>query len=180
MSALLEEDTTGFLRGAGRIELGPIAGADVEQSFTRAFVAAGFGPAPGDTHRAADASAGYPFLIQTVGYYIWREAESRGGTLTAGLVDRVIARALRWHEKTVVRSALAAVTDQDLEFLYALAADGPATGEDLGHRMGAAAVKVPVCRDRLLAAGLIEAAEQDRVGFALPVLRQYLRSTRTE
>lgn len=96
------------------------------------------------------------------------------------MVDR-IARALQRHAKTIIRSALSIVPAKEMKFLHALAADArPSTDEDLGHRMAAAAVEVSACRARLLAAGLIEAVERDRIDFAVPGFRQDLRATRQE
>jgi hypothetical protein len=178
---LLKKDSETFLRRAGRIELMRVAVADVERSFARTFAAAGFDATPADVRRAADATAGYPFLIQAVGYFLFREAEAAQGALTADTVDRGITRALQWHAKPVIQSALSAVPAKDMEFLRALAADaGPSAEEDLGRRMGAAAAEVSACRTRLLAAGLIEAVERNRIDFAIPGFRPHLRATRTE
>lgn len=175
---LLEDDSADFLYRAGWIGLRAVAVTDVEKSFARAFAAAGFDPAPGDIRRAAAATAGYPFLVQAVGYFIWREAEEGHGALTAGSVDRGIERALGMHTKAVIGSALAEVTEPGMEFLNAMAADdGPSTREDLGRRLDITADEVLSYGFRLRAAGLLEPAEQGRIDFAIPWLREHLRRT---
>lgn len=175
---LLNHDSADFLYRAGWIGLRAVAVSDVEKSFARAFATAGFDPAPGDIRRAAAATAGYPFLIQAVGYSIWREAEENRGTLTADSVDRGIERALRLHTKAVIRTALDEVTGPGLEFLSAMVVDdGPSTREDLGRRLGVTAEEVLSRAFRLRAAGLLEPAEQGCIDFAIPWLREHLRAT---
>lgn len=173
---LLKEDSAAFLRRAGRIELRHVAVADVESSFARTFVAAGFDVSPGDVRRAADATAGYPFLIQIVGYFLWQDTEKARGAFSAAVADRAIARAFRWHSKTVLQSALSGLSAQDMDFLRALAADaGPSTDDFIERQTGAVSSEVSDCRSRLMDARLIEAHGQNLIGFAVPRLCQYIR-----
>jgi hypothetical protein len=99
VSALLREEPARFLRHAERIVLRNVPLTDVEESLGRIFAAGGFS-APADTFRqTAEATAGYPFLVQLVGYFLWREAEAGEG-LTAIAVTRAIDRAHQWHART--------------------------------------------------------------------------------
>lgn len=180
VAELLEDASASFLYHAGCIGLRDVPVSEVEKSFARTFAAAGLNPAPGDIRRAAEATAGYPFLVQGVGYFIWQETENAGGTLTAS-VDRGIERALRLHTKAVIHTALAELTGPDLEFLHAVAADGgPFTREELARRLDTTHDEVMAQAFRLRAAGLLEPVEQGRIGLAIPWLREHLRSTRTE
>lgn len=62
-------------------------------SFTSIFAAAGFDIPPHLVQEAAAATGGYPFLIQLVGYVLWREAENNNGTVTAAEADRAVQAA---------------------------------------------------------------------------------------
>jgi hypothetical protein len=181
VAGLLEEDAAAFLRPADRIELQSVPVTDVEKSFARTFAASGFDTTSESVHRAADATGGYPFLVQLVGYYLWREAEINDRTLTADAVDRGIERAHQWNARTVLASALSALSPRDIDFLRAMAVDDvPSTDSDVGRRMGAKASQVANYRARLMAAGLIEAPGQGQIDFAIPGLRRHLRALRQE
>jgi len=75
--------------------------ADVERYLGATFAAGGWA-APDDNFRqAAEATDGYPFLIQLVGYFLWREAEGGNG-LNAAALTRAIERAHEWNAHTIL------------------------------------------------------------------------------
>jgi hypothetical protein len=177
VSDLLNEGVATFLRRADKIDLHAAGIRDVERSFTSIFAAAGFQIAPGLIHRAAESTGGYPFLIQLVGYFLWREAENNTGTVTATESERAITAAHRRNARTVIEAALSTASPKDLEFLRAMAQDdGPSVAGDIGERLQAKTNLVANYRSRLLAAGLIEPAGHGKIDFAIPGLRQHLRN----
>ncbi|GAA3313929.1 ATP-binding protein [Arthrobacter ramosus] len=177
VSDLLNEGVATFLRRADKIDLHAAAVREVEDSYAATFARAGIGLSPDLVHRAAEATGGYPFLIQLVGYFLWREAENNGGTLTEIEVGHAIDAAQRRHARTVIEAALATASPKDMDFLLAMAEDNePSTAADIGHRLGARTNLVANYRARLLAAGLIEASGHGKVDFAIPGLRQHLRA----
>lgn len=176
VSDLLNEGVATFLRRADKIDLHAAAIRDVEASFAETFEAAGIEIAPDLIHHAAAATGGYPFLIQLVGYFLWKEAEKHDDSLSSTTVDRAIAAANRRNERVVIEAALATVSPKDLEFLHAMAVDdGTSTAANIVRRTGSRPTLVAKYRTRLLAAGLIESAGHGKVDFAIPGLRQYLR-----
>ena len=178
VSDLLNEGVATFLRRADKIDLHAAGIRDVEASFRETFDTAGITIAPDLVRRAAVATGGYPFLIQLVGYFLWREAENHNRSLSAPAVDRAIAAAVRRNERVVIEAALATASAKDLEFLHAMAIDdGTTTTADLIQRTGSRPTLVAKYRTRLLAAGLVESAGHGKVDFAIPGLRQYLRKT---
>jgi hypothetical protein len=92
VSELLAEEPAAFLRQADRIVLHNVAVDDVEESFARTFAAGGFDAPSGTFRQAAEATGGYPYLVQLVGYFLRREAEAGQG-LTPSMVDRAIEQA---------------------------------------------------------------------------------------
>lgn len=177
VSDLLNEGVATFLRRADKIDLHSAAIQEVEASFSETFQEASFNITSTLVRHAAEATGGYPFLIQLVGYFLWREAENNDGMLDAPAVSRAIEAANRRNERTVIEAALSTASPKDLEFLHAMAQDDTAAAAgDIGRRLGAKSNLVANYRTRLLDAGLIEPAGHGNVDFAIPGLRQYLRS----
>jgi hypothetical protein len=176
VSDLLNEGVATFLRRADKIDLHAAAVNDVEASFAETFSTAGIRITPDLVRRAAEATGGYPFLIQLVGYFLWREAENHDGSLSPAAVDRAVAAAVRRNERVVIEAALATASAKDLQFLHAMAVDdATSTAADIVQRTGSRPTLVAKYRTRLLAAGLIESGGHGKVDFAIPGLRQYLR-----
>lgn len=100
VSNLLGSEPAAFLRQADQIVLRNVAVADVERSLGKTFAAGGFDASAGTFRQAAEATDGYPFLVQLVGYFLWREAEDGEGVTNAALT-RAIERAHQWHARTV-------------------------------------------------------------------------------
>lgn len=176
VSDLLNEGVATFLRRADRINLHEAAVADVTTSYRDLFKQGDITVPPELIEKAAEATEGYPFLIQLVGYYLWMEAGKAGWTLEASTVQRAVAAAQRRNTLVVVESALSDLSDRDREFLNAMAAqDGPSAAGQIGAELRAKPNVVSKYRKRLIAAGLIEPAGYGKVDFAMPGLRTYLR-----
>ncbi|MGF9664270.1 hypothetical protein AAIH25_20630 [Arthrobacter crystallopoietes] len=125
---------------------------------------------------AAEATEGYPFLIQLVGYYLWMAAGKAGWVLDQNTVRGALAAAQRRNTLVVVESALSDISAKDREFLDAMAEqDGPSTAAQIGQIIKSKPNVVSKYRNRLIAAGLIESAGYGKVEFAIPGLRPYLR-----
>ena len=178
VSDLLNEGVATFLRRADRINLHEAAIAEVTASYSELFSEGGIDVSPGLVSEAAEATEGYPFLIQLVGYYLWLEAGKANWKLDESGVHRAISAAQRRNTLVVVESALSDISDKDREFLDAMALqDGPSAAGLIGNIMTAKPNVVSKYRKRLIAAGLIESAGYGKVDFAIPGLRQYLRET---
>jgi len=179
VSDLLNEGVATFLRRADRIDLHAASIGDVQQSYLDTFTEGGFTLDPGLARRAAEATGGYPFLIQLVGYFLWQEAEKVSPTLTEQMVDQAVAAAHRRNERMVIEAALSTASRRDLDFLTAMAEDtGPSAVGDIGTRMRAKPNTVGYYRIRLIDAGLIESAGYGLVCFAIPGLREHLLRSR--
>ncbi|MDQ0819177.1 hypothetical protein QFZ79_001471 [Arthrobacter sp. V4I6] len=176
MSDLLNEGVATFLRRADRINLHEAAIAEVTASYSELFSQGGISISPDLINESAEATEGYPFLIELVGYCLWLEADKAGWKLDQSSVQRAITAAQRRNTLVVVESALSDISDKDREFLDAMAAqDGPSAASQIGTILKAKPNVVSKYRKRLIAAGLIETAGYGKVDFAIPGLRQYLR-----
>lgn len=176
VSDLLNEGVATFLRRADRIDLHAATVNEVERSFAETFQEAGITISAKLIREAAEATGGYPFLIQLIGYQLWRQAEISGMAIEERNLSQAIDAATRRHEMTVIEAALSTASDKDKDFLYAMSEDeGPVVSGNIGKRLGAKSNVVANYRNRLLAAGLIEAPSYGKVSFAIPGLREYLR-----
>ncbi|GAB3277358.1 ATP-binding protein [Sinomonas notoginsengisoli] len=176
VSDLLNAGVATFLRRADRIDLHAVSIGETAASYGELFAQGGFTLGADLAAEAAQATGGYPFLIQLVGYFLWRQAEARE-TLDAEAVARAVAAARRRNDRVVIEAALATVSAKDLAFLHAMAQDdGVAEVGDIGRRMEARPNTVSNYRSRLIEAGLIEQAGYGRVDFAISGLREYLRA----
>jgi hypothetical protein len=177
VSDLLNEGVATFLRRADRIDLHAASVEETARSYEALFGEGGFSLDPETAHAAAEATGGYPFLIQLVGYFLWREAETAGGPITGAMVERATEAARRRNDRMVIEAALANVSELDFEFLRAMSQDdGPSATGEIGRRLGLKSNAVANYRTRLIDAGLVEPAGFGKVDFAIPGLREYLRN----
>lgn len=178
VSVLLNEGVATFLRRADRIDLHAAAINEVARSYTDTFCGAGISISNELIQQAAKATDGYPFLIQLIGYQLWRQAEINNMDINQENAAQAIDAAIRRHEATVIEAALSTASDKDKDFLHAMAEDdGPVAAGDIGKRLNAKSNVVANYRARLIAAGLIEAPAYGKVDFTIPGLRNYLRKT---
>lgn len=178
VSDLLNEGVATFMRRADRIDLATVSVADVVRSYRQTFVPLGVQMSDEIFDEAAQVTGGYPFMIQLVGYHLWRIAERRQPGERLPLTDArlAFAEASRRHQRMVIEAALATVSAKDLDFLRAVAVDdGAAAVADIAERMGSAKNTVGNYRARMISAGLVQSAGYGLVDFTMPWLREYLR-----
>lgn len=175
VSALLNDDVLTFLRRADRHSLSAVAFADVATAIVEPIESAERRISPELAVRAAEATGGYPFLIQLVGYHIWRR-QPRHRDITEADVEAGIVAARRRLGALVHEPALADLPGVSRTFLLAMAQDdGPSKMSDIASRLDVDANYASQYRLRLIAAELIEPAGHGRVTFTMPYLRDYLR-----
>lgn len=171
---LLTEAQVTFLRRAERRHLGDVALQEVATAFRDTIEDNGRTIADDALDRITAATGGYPFMIQLVGYQVWRKATSDHIDLNAA--RNGIEQARTRLGSLVHAPALRDLSDVDRTFLAAMAVDdGPTKTADLAQRMKKEPGYVGVYRARLLAAGMIESVAFGLVDFAIPYLRDYLR-----
>jgi hypothetical protein len=164
-----------FLRRADKQVLGDVPIAEVQDAFAESFVSGGREIDPEALEAAAAATYGYPFLIQLIGYHIWRLKDESPISIQTAIVGIEAAR--RRLGSLVHETALADLSDLDKTFLAAMSLDdGESRISDIRHRMGdITSQHANTYRERLLAARLITQAGRGKVDFALPYLRMFLR-----
>lgn len=176
VSDLLDEGVATFLRRADRVDLHAVSIREVQASYERQFGAAGFDFPEGALQQAATATMGYPFLVQLVGYFLWKEAELGAGVVDEQAAGKALRAALKRNIRMVIGPAIARASERDMDYLRAMAVDeGPSSTAKVAERMGASLQLATNYRARLIEAGLIEAAGRGAVKFSIPGLREHLR-----
>ena len=166
-----------FLQRAKHVELSRLSDFEVGESFEDTMSRAGMAVETDVARRLTEASAGYPFMVQLVGYYVWRAA-ARGGSDVVGEPDasKGIAAARESFDGMVIEPALRRVSSMQLEYLRAMArcGAGDVSSGDIAAEMGLATTSVGSYRKRLIDAGYIEASGYGKASFAIPYMREYL------
>ena len=174
VSGLLNDEVLTFLRRADRHLLSALDVDDVQDALGRTIAAHGRHIEPAQSRRAAEASRGYPYLVQLVGYHIWRQA--RGDRIGPKSVDEGTAEAIARLATLVHEPALQDLSEVDRRFLVAMAEDDGRTAvADLARRLVKDRHYVNTYRRRLIAAQVIEEAGRGHVRFTIPYLRDHLR-----
>ena len=172
---LLGDKVLTFLRRADRQHLGTVDAVDVAEALRRPIAAAGRRIEDEAVSEAVSGTGGYPFLIQLVGYWIWRSNETAHTIDLAQARDGIIA-ARRRMGSLIHEPALFDLSSVDRTFLAAMATDeGPSKMSDIASRLDSGPNYASQYRLRLIAAGMIRPAGHGYVDFAVPYLRDYLR-----
>ncbi len=175
VSAVLNDNVLTFLQRADRYVLGPVDFADVERAIREPIEANGRTIAAAALDEAAHATGGYPFLIQLVGRYSWRQHPSEE-EITLADVTMGVTEARKRMGSLIFEPALADLSDIDRTFLTVMAQDdGPSRMSDICVRLNVTANFGSQYRLRLIEAGLIEGVRHGEVDFVQPLLREYLR-----
>lgn len=172
---LLNRDVSTFLRRADRLVLDSVDIDDIKEALMLTFAESGITANEEDIRTAAQATQGYPFMIQLVGYHLWRLSAESGVLDRDSVVKGIDAARVRLGA-LVHETALADLSDVDKSFLIAMThEDGPIRTGRISEALGRNSNYVSVYRERLIKAGMIRSTSYGYVDFALPYLRDYLR-----
>lgn len=177
ISDLFDDEVITFLRRARTNVLANVPIDEVKESFAQTFEDSGMSLDTSLVEKAAVATAGYPYMIQLVGYYIWDAADARESTVIFKEdVDEGIREARVDLDNAVCVPELHGLSKNDKAYLEAMAvSDGPSGTSEVAKRMGRSAKYAATYRKRLLDAYVIRQTDRGEVDFAVPFLREYLR-----
>jgi hypothetical protein len=124
---------------------------------------------------AAQATDGYPYLFQLVGYNML--GFLRGGDkLTTTTVELAVANSKRALASDIFKPCLNPLSAEDRRFLIAMSEDdGESRVSDIRERLQVAKTQVQTYRRRLMEAGVIHSPSRGTLAFSIPYLGQHLR-----
>ncbi len=130
--------------------------------------------------RAAVATNGHPYAIQSFGFHLWEAAHQSTAIDTAD-VDEAIERMDGDMTANVLVPIWDRLTPKSRDFLAAMSADdGPSRVADVAARLGATPNLVNNYRRRLIDEGVISAAGYGLVDFANDRIREAAREHQAE
>ncbi|MFY9714800.1 MAG: AAA family ATPase [Microbacterium sp.] len=174
IAELLNDKVLTFLRRAEPVELRDVPLPSVQSAFLETITENGRTITDNALAQITVATGGYPFMIQLVGYHVWRV--SREGLITSEDAELGIPAARKRLGAMVHSTALRDASAVDRTFLLAMSLDdGPSKISDIRERMHAGSGYASMYRQRLLNVGLINAPAHGYVEFALPYMRDFLR-----
>ncbi|NMM94830.1 ATP-binding protein [Bifidobacterium oedipodis] len=178
-SKWLNDEVLTFLRRAQPEQLGDIPLYAVRDALEDTFTQSGFTFEDKALSMAVDATEGYPFMIQLVGYHIWRLVNRHRDRSTSASEQDArdgISDALSRLGDTVHGPELDGLSAVDKTYLLAMAQDdGPSSTGAIAERMGKTINYANTYRTRLIEAQVIKDLGYGLVDFAIPYLREYLR-----
>lgn len=183
IDGVINGKTLTFLRRAVPFELKAVDRGEVAFSLADTFSDSGIALDERAAAELADASRGYPFLIQLVGYHVWQQASrANADAVDATILERGILVAKERFMYSVVEPALQRVSPMAIAYLLAMAKDDGRSSDsgDIATRLGKTTRSLSVPRARLIRDSLIEAPSWGKVSFAIPYMADYLNEHREE
>lgn len=172
-----------FLRRALPEELVPLWSDEVEQSISETIDAAGMTASAPALEAMTKAAAGYPFMVQLVGYYVWKVAQKRGSrVIELEDAEKGVGEARRQFDRMVIEPALQNLSETLLLYLLAMAEDGGAPSKvgAVAMRLGKDLTALSSYRSRLIRENVIESRSRGEVEFVVPYMAEYLQQHRSD
>jgi len=176
---IIKEDELSYLRRAGRISLGNLHTDEILVLFSEAFEESNTEPGYEERtdltresvlRRASDATDGYPYMIQLIGYYLSKEKN-----LDDKAVDKAIFLAKIELYKNVHGPITGGLSSKDRMFLWAMSQDeGRSEFGEIAKRMDVSTGYASKYRERLINAGVIYSSGYGELAFTLPFMKEYI------
>ena len=181
MDELLHERVLTFLRRSVQHDLGLVAYPDVRSAYIEVVREGGLAIDSEVAELAAEASDGYPYMIQLVGYYMWRAAEVRGSKeIEEADVIQGKKDALVLFDDAVCAPLFDGLTAAQKLFVKAVAKEAPqpAKVSEIANRAHRSASWVSKYRASLIKERVVESAGYGLVWLSAPHLAEYVQSLR--
>ena len=181
MDELLHERVLTFLRRSVQHDLGLVAYPDVRSAYIEVVREGGLAIDFEVAELAAEASDGYPYMIQLVGYYMWRAAEVRGSKeIEEADVIQGKKDALVLFDDAVCAPLFDGLTAAQKLFVKAVAKEAPqpAKVSEIANRAHRSASWVSKYRASLIKERVVESAGYGLVRLSASHLAEYVQSLR--
>lgn len=181
MDELLHERVLTFLRRSVQHDLGLVAYPDVRSAYIEVVREGGLAIDSEVAELAAEASDGYPYMIQLVGYYMWRAAEVRGSKeIEEADVIQGKKDALVLFDDAVCAPLFDGLTAAQRLFVKAVAKEAPqpAKVSEIANRAHRSASWVSKYRASLIKERVVESAGYGLVRLSASHLAEYVQSLR--
>ncbi|MDR2108274.1 MAG: ATP-binding protein, partial [Coriobacteriales bacterium] len=174
---MFNNDSVTFVRRSFQHRLDTIKRDDARLAIRKTIEASGRSIESDALEVAVERTGGFPFLVQLVGYHIWRQS-SQSKQISLEDARRGIISAEEDMDRMILETTIKELSDKDVAFLHAMAQDDAESRlGDVAKRLKISSAAAGQYRLRLIRQGVIEEYGRGKVQFALPLLRDYLRKT---
>jgi hypothetical protein len=179
-SALLKDKSVSFLRRAQAIALGRIADFEIEKALRDTFAHSSRSISEKAITEAVEVIDGFPFMMQLVGFRIWEEGVG-DGQIEEEAAQRGMMFAKEEMKSRILLPSYQELSAMDKRFLHAMAQDQvDSSVPGVAERLKRSNSYATQYKNRLLEQGLIGLRGAGRVGFELPVMREFLAEQSVE
>jgi len=176
VSNLLRDDSISFLRRAFQHNLEAIAENDVRFSINKTIELAGRTIKNESLNLATKSTKGFPFMIQLIGYHIWRQNPEEK-CISFHDTEEGIILAKNDLERMIYDTTYKELSDKDIAFLTAMLDDKEYSSmADISRRMNVSSKYAGIYRKRLIEQGIIDSVGYGKIAYSLPMFREYLKN----
>ncbi len=166
INRLRNSETLTFLERSPRTELAPLELTMIAENYMESL-----GVEQDTAIRLAQATKGYSFAFQVIGYYAWENAED---------FDDVIEKAYRYLEEFSYNKIWSELSEIDRRLLIALSKTPDGEISKIRKLMNYTTNQFNPYRDRLKKEGLISCRDRGRLAFLLPGFDRYVLKREAE
>lgn len=168
-----------FLRRAKAEQLKSIPDDDVAAAFEKTFGDSGMPIAGNALSDAVAATGGYAYMVQLVGYNVWKVARRHfveSPAVTTEDVREGSEMAMGDYVEAVIEPALSRLSKRAMSYLVEMSgSDGPSSTGCVAKSLGVPAQSLSSVRASLISKQVIEPTEaRGYVDFAIPWMREYV------
>jgi AAA+ ATPase superfamily predicted ATPase len=172
ISRVLNDKVLTFLHRAHKLMLANINIMQVEHLYQTTFAKVSSEDSAEALGLAADATFGFPYLIQLMGYYLWKDSAR---AIKAVDVEKSLVNSKVELFQNVYELMLQEISERDREFLLAMLEDRSDTRfAELAKRMGVSIGYASKYRQRLLESGFLTPTVRGSVRLAPPYMKEFL------
>lgn len=173
VNMLLLDKHTSYLRRAFRRDLEPIDINDVAYSVRETIENAGRRIDDEALLMASEYSQGYAYLIQLIGYHMWRQSDNT--TIAPGDVESAKSFAAREMKRTIFDAVFYELSEREKEFVIQMAGKGTkCKTSEIAQAMGISTNNGMQLRRRLIERNVIKDDGHGFVSFDIPMFGDYL------
>jgi hypothetical protein len=177
VSDVLNDKVMTFLRRANRIFLESIKIDEIRESYKTIFDELGIDFSGNALPAFSDATKGYPYLYQLLGYYLFDYFQKN--TDKRKVNKLLVEKCLGYAKDALFRNVLDIVwkemSEKDRDFAIAMSEDDEVSSfGDILSRMDVKKNYASNYRDRLIEAGVVKSAGHGKLIFVAPYFREYI------
>jgi hypothetical protein len=172
---LFKDKVISFIRRSRKQELGSIDLSEVFYTLRATIEAEGKTVDTAALKRMTNETAGFPYLIQLIGYEVWQVAAGKK-KISDKDAEEGIRNAQRYIVSSVIELTLNDLSEKDREFLTAMSLLGtPAETSRIADMLNVDSRYISQYRLRLIREGVITSEKRGFVTFILPQFGAYLK-----